>query len=111
MTAEHDADMWVTDAVSSGPETGAVVSATMIEAGRLTDEHVGKYLGFHDDRTQLNIPGEIKRIEHHDGPPPSVSIWLRYPEQVVERVGLGKRDDYMRVAPWFQVQLVETITF
>ncbi len=95
--------MWVSEVRGDASKTGAVVATTRIRAGALTDEHVGKSLGFRDDATRANISGEILRIEHHDGPPPSVSVWLRY-------TTLG-RDDYMRVAPYFEVQLVDAITF
>lgn len=46
------------------------------------------------------------QIEHHDGPPPSVSVWFRYLAPIL---GRSTRDDYMRVAPWFELQLVETL--
>lgn len=109
--SDAESELYATDAVSSGPETRAVVSTTKIAAGDLTDEHVGKSIGFHDDRMQLSIPAQILRIEHREGPPPNVLIWLRCPPQVVELGLLPKRDDFLCVAPWYKVQLVDAITF
>ncbi|MCV7262654.1 hypothetical protein [Mycolicibacterium poriferae] len=95
---------WMSSAVGGG-HNSVVVSTTGIRASDLTDEHVGRTLGFHDHATRLNVPGEILRIQHSDGPPPTVSIWLRYPAMPD---GSGPRDDFMQTAPWFELQLVET---
>lgn len=101
-------DVYVSELDGGGQHSGAVVSTTPIKAGDLTSDHVGRTLGFHDDQTQRNVPGEILRVEHHEGPPPSVSVWLRY---AVMPDGSGPRDDYRRVAPWFVLQLVEMVKF
>jgi hypothetical protein len=104
----EEPDVYVSEVDGGGPHTGAVVSTTPIKAGDLTDDHVGRTLGFHDDQTQRNVPGEILRVERHDGPPPSVSVWLRC---AAMPDGSGPRDDYMRVAPYFVLQLVEMLKF
>jgi hypothetical protein len=101
-----EADVYASDVFDGKSHSTAVVATTPIKAGDLTADHIGKQLGFHDARIQANMPGEIIRIEHHDGPPPSVSVWFRYLAPVQ---GRSTRDDYMRVAPWFELQLVETL--
>ncbi|BBZ29480.1 hypothetical protein MMAD_37750 [Mycolicibacterium madagascariense] len=101
-----DPEVYASEVFDGDSRSKAIVALTPIRAGDLTAEHVGRQLGFHDARIQANIPGEIKRVEHHDGPKPSVSIWFRYLAPVL---GSSKRDDYMRVAPWFELQLVETL--
>lgn len=73
----EEPDVYVSEVDGGGPHSGAVVSTTPIKAGDLTGDHVGRTLGFHDDQTQRNVPGEILRVEHHYGPPPSVSVWRR----------------------------------
>lgn len=109
MSGNDEFDVYVSK-LEGGSETGAVVSTISIKAGDLTQEHVGKTLGFHDDKTQRNVPGEILRIEHHDGPPASVSVWFRY-RAPAGRLGLSSNDDYMCVAPYFKLQLVELLKF
>ena len=99
-------DVYASEVFDGRSRSKAVVATTPIKAGDLNDEYVGRQLGFHDTRIQANIPGEITRIEHHDGPPPSVSVWFRYLAPIL---GRSTRDDYMRVAPWFELQLVETL--
>lgn len=107
---EGRTDMWVADVFGS-EHSGAVVAATKINVGDLTDEHVGKYVRFRDDRLRLDIPAEILRIvQRQDESPPMVSIWLRYPPHVLE-LGLETREVYMDVDTWFEVQLVETIAY
>ena len=96
----------VTDGTDA-PHTSAIVALTPISAGNLTDEHIGRHLGFHDERRQLNLNGEILRVEHNDGPPSSVSVWFRYTAPVVGAPPSG--EDFMQVAPWFKLQLVETL--
>lgn len=106
--SDDQTNMWVSEVRGDASKSGAVVATTRIRAGDLTDEHVGRRIGFHHDGAQVNVAGEILRVEHHGGPPPSVSVWFRY-EALVE--GMASLDDYMRVAPYFEVQLVEAITF
>lgn len=101
-------DVYVSAVVGSDQHSGAVVATTPIRAGDLADEHVGRQLGFHDDRTQVNVPGEILRIQHNEGPPASVSIWFRFTATVP---GALSRDDFMQVAPWQDLQLVEALLF
>lgn len=101
-------DVYVSDLSDGGPHSGAVVATTPIKARDLSANHVGKHLGFHDDRRQANIPGEIVRVEHNEGPPPSVSVWFRYLAPVP---GRSTRDDFMCVAPWLELQLVEMLKF
>lgn len=101
-------DVYVSDLFDGGSHSGAIVATTPIKAGDLTAEHIGKQLGFHDARIQANIPGEIVRVEHNDGPPQSVSVWFRYLAPVL---GRSTRDDFMCVAPWIELQLVETLKF
>jgi hypothetical protein len=101
------------DAVGgTGPETRAVVSATRIKAGDLTDAHVGKDLGFHDHAAQLNIPGRIlrvRRLDHtEDGLAPGVTIWYRLrplPD------GTPARESRMHVPFDTELELVEWIAF
>jgi hypothetical protein len=106
---DDDVDVYVSE-LEGGSEMGAVVSTTRIKAGDLDEASVGKLLGFHDDKTQRNVSARILRVEHHDGPPPAVSVWFRYiaPEG---RLDLPSLDDYMRVAPGFELQLVEMVRF
>jgi hypothetical protein len=86
------------------------VSTKKIKAGDLNAESVGKTLGFHHDPIQRNVPAKILRVEHHDGPPPSVSVWFHY-QAPPEKLGLESSDDYMRVAPDFELQLVEMLKY
>jgi hypothetical protein len=85
------------------------VALTPIKAGDLTDEYIGRQLGFHDARIQANIPGEILRVEHHDGPPATVDVYFRYLAPVPGAKPSG--EDFMRVEAWFELQLVETLPF
>lgn len=107
--SDDDVDVYVSE-VEGGPNTGAVVSTTRIKACELNDEHVGRLLGFHHAQTQRNVPGRILRVVHHGGPPPSVSVWFRY-EAPADRLDLPSSDDYMRVAPDFELQLIEMLKF
>lgn len=106
---DDDKDVYVSQ-LEGGSHTGAVVSTKRIKARELNDESVGKLLGFHDDTTERNVPARILRVEHHDGPPPAVSVWFQYmaPEG---RLNLPSLDDFMRVAPDFGLQLVEMVKF
>lgn len=106
---DDDTDVYVSE-LEGGSETGAVVSTKQIKARDLNDESVGKLLGFHDDKTQRNVPARILRVQHHDGPPPMVSVWFRYIAPG-GRLDLPSLDDYMRVAPDFELQLVEMLKF
>jgi hypothetical protein len=101
-------DVYVSNVIGPGTHTDAVVSTVPIKAGDLTTEHGGKSLGLHDAAKEVNLPGKILRIEHHDESPPSVSVWFRYP---ATPAGVALRDGYMRVAPYFELQLVETLLF
>lgn len=107
MSSDDDVDVYVVE-VEGGPHSSAVVSTTPIRAGDLTDDHIGKMLGFHDDRSQRNVRGEILRVEHHDGPPQSVSVWFRY-QAPAGRLGLTTTDDYMNLAPFVMLQIVEML--
>ncbi|WP_142926336.1 hypothetical protein [Mycobacterium marinum] len=107
MSSDDDGvDVYASEVFDGRSRSNAVIATTPIKAGDLSDDHVGRQLGFHDARIQANIPGEITRIEHHDGPRPSVSVWFRYLAPIL---GRSTRDDYMSVAPWFELQLVETL--
>lgn len=103
---DREPDIYASEIVNGGVRGHAIVATTPIKAGDLTDGYIGKQLGFHDVRIQANIPGEITRIEHNEGPPISVSVWFRYLAPVP---GQSTRDDFMCVAPWFELQLVETL--
>jgi hypothetical protein len=109
MSDDDGVDVYVSPADGCGV-TGAVVETTPIKAGKLNDEHIGKFLAFHDQRIQRNISGRILRVEHSEGPPPSVSIWVRY-QAPPDLLGLSSADDFMRVAPEFGLQIVDTIPF
>lgn len=106
--SDEDDDVYVSELDGSDAYSAAVVSTTLIEAGHLTSDHVGKSLGFHDHHSQRNIPGEILRVEQNDGPTPSVSLWLRF---AAMPGGSGPREDYMLVAPGLKLQLVEMLKF
>jgi hypothetical protein len=73
-TDDHEVDVYASEVFDGRARSNAVVATTPIKADDLNDDHVGRRLGFHDARIQANIPGEITRIEHHDGPPSSVSV-------------------------------------
>jgi hypothetical protein len=51
--------MYISDVVGDGPETQAVMSIKRINAGELTDEHVGKLLGCNDPNTGANYGAKI----------------------------------------------------
>ena len=55
---DDDVDVYVSE-LEGGSETGAVVSTRRIKAGDLDEASVGKLLGFHDDKTQRNVPARI----------------------------------------------------
>lgn len=74
----NEPDVYASEVFDGRSRSTAVVATTPIKAGDLNDDLVGRQFGFHDARIQANIPGEITRVEHHDGPPPCVSVWIRY---------------------------------
>src|SRR5689334_10433256 len=76
---DDDTEVYVAAGViSSGPETGAIVSNERIEARDLTDEHVGKFVAGYDPKTGANVPWKILRVQHvHEGKAPGVLILAR----------------------------------
>lgn len=73
--ADPPPEMWVTDVVGDGPETGAVVSNTRIKARDLTQSHLGKFVGCFDPDIGANYPAKILKIVHvNEGKVPGVSV-------------------------------------
>lgn len=72
-------EIFVTDVVPNGPETGAVVSNTRVKARELTEDHVGQYLGGFDETLGVNYASKILKVKHcHEGKAPGVSVWFRH---------------------------------
>lgn len=63
MTEENEPtpDVYAAEVVGDGPETGAIVSITTVKARDLTDEHVGKFIGFHTE--DFNYSAKIRRVK------------------------------------------------
>lgn len=58
-------DVYVASSViSSGPETGAIVSVAKIKARDLTDDHVGKFIAGYDPAVGANVPAKILKVRH-----------------------------------------------
>jgi hypothetical protein len=72
-------DVFVTDVVGHGPETGAVVSNKRIKARDLTEEHVGQFVGCYDPDVGANYGAKILKVRHfNEGKVPGVSVWIRH---------------------------------
>jgi hypothetical protein len=102
-------EMWVTDIVGDGRETGAVVSHTRIKARDLTEEYVGKFLGCYDPDIAANCSARILEIKHFDdGNAPGVSVWFRHsalPD------GRPARDERTHVPFDYEFELVEMMAW
>jgi hypothetical protein len=102
-------EVFVTDVVGDGPETGAVVSNTRIRAKDLTQDHVGKFLGGFDEKLGANYPAKILKVKHFGGgKAPGVSIWLRLsalPD------GRPARDERAHVPFDHEFELIEMMTY
>lgn len=107
MSDEEAPDVYAAEVVGEGPETGAIVSVTPIKALELSDEHVGKFLGFHTN--EFNYSAKILRVRHfNQGKAPGVSVWLKMsalPD------GTPSRDERMHAPFDTELELIDMIPF
>ena len=76
---ENDPEVYVAAGViSSGSETGAIVSVGKIKARDLTAEHVGKFVAGFDPKVGANVPAKILSVKHvNEGNAPGVLVLAR----------------------------------
>lgn len=107
---DNDPDVYVAAGViSSGPETGAVVSVNRIKARDLTTEHVGKFIAGFDPSIGANVPAKILRVKHFNyGKVPGVSVWLR---MSALPNGTPSRDERFHVPFDHEFDLTDMLTY
>jgi hypothetical protein len=84
------------------------VQVTTLTAGELSEEHIGRFLGFHEPQTGVNYGAkilEVKRDETHQNP----GMMLRIRHSAIPGVS-GSREERMRLKFDQTVQLVDVPT-
>ncbi|WP_006247213.1 hypothetical protein [Mycolicibacterium tusciae] len=102
-------DVFITDVVGHGPETGAVVSNTRIRARDLTEQHVGQFVGCYDSDVEVNYSAKILKVKHFaEGNVPGVSVWIRHsalPD------GRPSRDERTHVPFDYEFELIDMMAW
>jgi hypothetical protein len=103
-------EMWVTEIVGDGPETGAVMSRTPVNAGDLNQSHVGKLVSCYDPDAGMNYGATILKIVHFpNGKIPLVSVWIRHP--LLPRGDKPERDERTDLPLDYELNLIEQLAW
>lgn len=80
--------------IVGGTETSGLSSLERITAGQLTDAHVGRLMGCHDEERGVNYQARILKFQRYEtGNAPGVSLWLRH-SLIPDRPSIPGRDAY-----------------